>query len=277
MEKVYDEKKWHFTDNSIPLYQTIIADHYVMERRYHLVRESGSPDHLLQITLAGSGIIRAGGETHESRPGTIWIYRPEVRQDYRTNPKAGKWEFLWMHIHAPARLLSLLNLPVLSEGIRTFETTELPRPECRRVIALFKDAVISAKRNTPLEIQLAVNLLENALIRINKHITEGKSSFSERIAAYISEHISEPLSIPELAKTVHLSPSRFAHLFKDEMGVAPQIYIERQRMELAKRIMAINGGNVKSAALSAGFSDQRYFAKRFRHFYGITPTERTSR
>ena len=277
MEKVYNEKKWRSTDNAVPLYSTIIADRYTMGRKYHIRRERGTPDHLFQITLAGSGIVQTGEESHESRPGTIWIYPPEVRQDYRTNPKSGKWEFLWMHVHAPARFLPLLDLPVLGDGVRTFEATDLPRPEYRRTIALFKDAVISTKRNTPLEIQLAMNLLENALIRIRKHIADKQSGFAEKVGAYISEHISEPLSIPELARTVHLSPSRFAHLFKDEMGVAPQIYIERQRMEVAKRIMAINGGNVKSAALSAGFPDQRYFAKRFRHFYGITPTERTSR
>jgi hypothetical protein len=55
--------------------------------------------------------------------------------------------------------------------------------------------------------------------------------------SHINRHLEQPISRDELACCVHLSPSRFAALFKSALGLAPGDYVQNLRLQRAQRLL----------------------------------------
>lgn len=77
-------------------------------------------------------------------------------------------------------------------------------------------------------------------------------------------------SIEALSARVHLSPSRFAHLFKKVVGVPVRRYVLWLKMRHALDL-AIAGDSLTTAALSAGFADSAHLSRSVRAMLGIAP------
>jgi AraC family transcriptional regulator len=77
-------------------------------------------------------------------------------------------------------------------------------------------------------------------------------------------------SIEALSERVHLSASRFAHLFKEVVGVPVRRYVLWQKMRRALDL-AIAGDSLTTAALSAGFADSAHLSRSVRAMMGIAP------
>ncbi len=85
---------------------------------------------------------------------------------------------------------------------------------------------------------------------------------------FLSEQ-SQP--IKHLATRVHLSPSRFRHLFRSEMGMSVQSYLRWQRLLAALRTSA-RGVSLTEAAHAAGFADSAHLTRVFRATFGVPPS-----
>jgi AraC-like DNA-binding protein len=55
---------------------------------------------------------------------------------------------------------------------------------------------------------------------------------------YIHAHVDQDLSLAELASVINISPTYFASLFKQEMGISPHQYVIQQRVEQAKLMLS---------------------------------------
>src|SRR5688572_5504869 len=90
-------------------------------------------------------------------------------------------------------------------------------------------------------------------------------------ARRIEERMGEPLTVATLASEFNLSPSRFAHLFKAEFGVAPMRYLHTHRMLRARQLLEETILTVKEVMVQVGCSDPSHFARDFRRFHGLPP------
>jgi AraC family transcriptional regulator of arabinose operon len=92
-----------------------------------------------------------------------------------------------------------------------------------------------------------------------------------RAKAFIEDHLGAKLLIDDVAEAVGLSPSRLAHLFREEAGETVQGHIEARRMQLAADLLRRTSFPIKQVAASAGFESQFYFSQRFRRWMGVSP------
>ncbi|MBB5082022.1 helix-turn-helix transcriptional regulator [Nonomuraea endophytica] len=81
-----------------------------------------------------------------------------------------------------------------------------------------------------------------------------------------------PVRLRTVADTVHLSPSRLAHLFGAHVGIPLRPYVRWLRMQRAIDLVAA-GQTLTAAAHSAGFTDGPHFTRVFRETFGNTPSE----
>lgn len=96
----------------------------------------------------------------------------------------------------------------------------------------------------------------------------------ERIAAVVRRLVNEPgesIPIEELAASVHISPSRLAHLFKERVGVPIRMFRTWYRLKTAVTLIR-DGVNLTEAALRAGFYDSAHFTNTFRDTFGLSPS-----
>ena len=92
-----------------------------------------------------------------------------------------------------------------------------------------------------------------------------------RTEAYIEANLDTPLRISELAQIVGLSEFHFARMFKTATGEPPHSYVQRRRMEEAKRLMRETAMELAEIALACGFATQSHFSACFRKQTGLTP------
>ena len=90
--------------------------------------------------------------------------------------------------------------------------------------------------------------------------------------ALMQENLQGPWSANTLARAVNLSPSRFQHLFKAEVGMAPAHYFRALRLEQARKLLQTSRLTVKQIMNGVGVKDKSYFAREFKKAYGLTPT-----
>ena len=82
--------------------------------------------------------------------------------------------------------------------------------------------------------------------------------------------IEQSQPIKHLATCVYLSPSRFRHLFRSEMGMSVQSYLRWERLLAALRTSAY-GASLTAAAHTAGFADSAHLTRVCRATFGLPP------
>lgn len=89
----------------------------------------------------------------------------------------------------------------------------------------------------------------------------------------VEDNIRRQLVIRDLATAVNLSSGRLAHLFKSEVGVSPQRYLNNIRLEKAKGCLENGMLSVKEIAAEVGIPNVSCFCRSFKARYGATPME----
>jgi AraC family transcriptional regulator len=104
-------------------------------------------------------------------------------------------------------------------------------------------------------------------------INGGLATWQRRkVAEYIEQHLSEPISLAALAQLVRLSPNYFCRAFGQSFGMPPQRYHTRQRIERAKALLAKPGATATDVGLTVGYSEASAFSTAFRRVTGLTPS-----
>lgn len=95
-------------------------------------------------------------------------------------------------------------------------------------------------------------------------------STAERIVMYVNEHLTEDISVPQLAEHFYLSASQFSRVFRQATGAAPWDYITKKRLTAAKELLR-NGSSAQKAAESCGFRDYSVFYRAYTKHFGCAP------
>lgn len=81
----------------------------------------------------------------------------------------------------------------------------------------------------------------------------------------------QDLSVPTLARRVAMSPRHFARVFRQEVGETPAAYVERARVEIARRLLETTRLPVDRVAEASGFGSTPTFRRVFRRRIGVPP------
>ncbi|MBW8016647.1 MAG: helix-turn-helix domain-containing protein [Planctomycetes bacterium] len=88
---------------------------------------------------------------------------------------------------------------------------------------------------------------------------------------YIDANFDRQITLPEIAKQVHLSVSRLAHLFKEQMGITLIDYLTNVRITHAKRLLLTTDDSCTTICYRVGYNNQSYFTRTFKDIAGMTP------
>ncbi len=88
---------------------------------------------------------------------------------------------------------------------------------------------------------------------------------------YILEHLREPITLENVAGIVHLSPSYFSRLFKEQTEISFIQYVTNARINEAKRLLLDPHSKAKDVGELVGYHDTKHFYKTFKAVTGFTP------
>jgi transcriptional regulator GlxA family with amidase domain len=112
----------------------------------------------------------------------------------------------------------------------------------------------------------------------------GQSQFSAQLAAqaqnagrlanvisWIPDHLDEDLSVPSLASRAAMSERNFARNFRNETGETPARFIDRTRLEAARRLLTGSDLSVDAVAARCGFGSAERMRRSFQRQVRVSP------
>ena len=97
------------------------------------------------------------------------------------------------------------------------------------------------------------------------------------LAAWITGHLREDLTVESLAKRACLSPRHFSRQFTPTFGTTPAAFVEAARLDEARRRLIAPRRSVDSVAGSVGFRSTDVFRRAFARRFGTSPSRYRAR
>lgn len=116
-----------------------------------------------------------------------------------------------------------------------------------------------------------VNPNENEMER--RLLSKEQMQLAKRGAEYLTEHMDQRITIPELAKQFHVSETTMKNAFKAVYGVPVYSFIRMQKMQTAAHRLIYSDTSVADIAFEFGYRNTSKFADAFRELIGETPSE----
>jgi AraC-like DNA-binding protein len=89
----------------------------------------------------------------------------------------------------------------------------------------------------------------------------------------ISHDYRRRISLDELARTVGLSVSHFAHLFQREVGVSPARFLREFRFRQAEQLIRATTLPLSEVLTLAGITERSHFMRAFKQRHGLSPSK----
>ena len=155
------------------------------------------------------------------------------------------------------------------ERILTFLGKEQKEMEdLLEVMLIEKSGANAFKENI---IEYCLNILVTLIVNKISIGNEKKHEWDE-LVEYIENNFDKKLTLKGLAKRCYYNPSYFSRVFKEKFGVSPIQYIEKKKVEQAKRLL-IEGYTVEYIIEKLNFSSRQFFYSTFKKLSNISVAE----
>lgn len=91
--------------------------------------------------------------------------------------------------------------------------------------------------------------------------------------AFIENNFDKKLNIDEIAQRVHLNGRSFLRRFKKATANTPLEYIQRVKVEAAKKKLEVTTQSILEVMYGIGYNDEKAFRKVFKKYSGVSPKE----
>ena len=109
--------------------------------------------------------------------------------------------------------------------------------------------------------------------KINRTAFKKENRFIQKAISYLKQNYQKEITLKELGEITNYSPNHLQYIFTDVMGLSPQAYLEKIRIDRAKFLLSQSDSSLADIAYECGFSSQSYFSKIFKKHTFLTPNE----
>jgi len=95
----------------------------------------------------------------------------------------------------------------------------------------------------------------------------------KRAQIHIENNFSDKLKVDQIAETVHLNTRSFLRRFKRATSNTPLEYIQRVKIEAAKKRLESTTKTILEIMYDIGYNDEKAFRSTFRKYAGLSPKE----
>lgn len=240
---------------------------------HYVDRPHGRPEYVLIVCLNGRGFVAGPAGRHMLDEGSAILLPPAKAHRYGAD-ETRPWSVLWMHFsgtHA-RRLAELLHNSPTDVG-QPFHLGELDR-----VVEAFEETyrhVNGGYADADL-VGLATGAIRFVgLLRSLRRAGPGQPRETEsrvlRAIRHMREHLTEPVSLGDLARVAGWAPAHFATVFRRQTQVTPLIFLTRLRLQRACELLKFTDLPVAETGARAGFPDPFYFSRVFSRHQGLSP------
>ena len=161
-----------------------------------------------------------------------------------------------------------------------------PALDCARAIELYRTCIHPATVD-PQQILPSLEMLAEYLGQTYRNMQRTHPAFDAEVhrresnediiltqaIEYILHNTASRITVSELSNFCNCSESYLSRIFKRRTGVNINIYVNKVRVEQAKRALTTTDDSIAEIASCVGFNDPNYFSRVFTRIMSISPTE----
>lgn len=143
---------------------------------------------------------------------------------------------------------------------------------------IFLDTLYKSHRNVGLEMYLLAKTLEilSLCYVVNRSFDMPANQQSDlyytNIISYINNNYSRDITIEDIAKHVHISPTYVRRICKEKTGYSPAKIISNKRLNVAKALLANDNSSIEEISSLVGFANIYSFSSFFKKNTKSSPT-----
>lgn len=230
------------------------------------------------LVVKGSMSFYTGRTEYTIPGGSVFVSFPNETHSTNDIPISLNHQY-WMQIDisSPDHFL-FLDRPTADKLIQNLQRIDqhVIAIDSKEICPLIKKAFdLCLNGGSPLRIAAYLIIFLESLIMSSQGLSDRTFQDIDFAVEYINEHITEDLSLDDLADQVHLSTSQFKQKFRSVMGISPRNYINREKINCAKRLL-LSGYSVTDVAMELSFNDSSYFSTVFKKYTLKTPRQYVS-
>ena len=100
-----------------------------------------------------------------------------------------------------------------------------------------------------------------------------EKSHIRQVQDYVLAHLDADLSVPRLAARARMSERNFARVFRAESGMTPAQFVEKARIDAARRLIEGKELPLKRLAADIGYANVDAFRRAFMRRVGVSLRE----
>lgn len=231
-------------------------------------RAVGIDQAIFIVCSAGRGWYEVQGVTHQVHAGQVLVVPPGRPHAYGANDE-DPWTVWWLHVAGNDVAEFLRLMAVDEQPVRTLS-------DSFGAVALIEEIGELIGRQTSTANLLSASGAAWHLLAMLAADPRSRSSQAETIdhaREFLRQHVDSRVSVAELAAIASVSPSHFAFLFKQQVGIPVLQYQTNTRMARARELLDTTDEPIARISTLVGFSDAFYFSRQFKNTHGMTPMQ----
>lgn len=225
----------------------------------------------LYFIVEGEGYVKIRDQTFFPTTGDLYLLPAGTVQSYGTLNRNtfGKY---WCHFRARIGHVDLFQMLNTSTFIHTVDGKWLER-KFKELIYWHHHRQLTSKMHVHATLLQIIAFFVEHCEEVNMYSkTTDALARIDHVLKYIEDHLSEKLSIKELAEIAHFHPNYLIRIFKNATGFSPIHYINRMKIERAKHMLRFSDVTVLRISDSLGMNIA-YFSRMFKEYTGFSPTD----
>jgi len=226
------------------------------------------PHCLFAYTESGRGALEIEGAWHDLEPGFTFMIEVPGPFRYRLSELADEWTLKYLAV-------SLDTLPLWTRIIAQTGRLFLLQPDSP-LMEVFDDCWHHALNNTIADLYENSALLYRflmACLRLSESVHPPLSNSVRTCQALIDARPERPWTLSDLAQATGLSPYHLVRTFRQQVGDTPIRYLLKRRIGQAVQLLIETEQPITRIAQETGFDNANYFAKAFRHWMNLSPSQ----
>lgn len=230
-------------------------------------------DHfLIHYILEGEGKFYVGEKVYKLRKNQGFLICPDIVTYYQADYE-NPWHYIWVGFNGLKAESYLRRASITADNpVFTYDCDDYIKNCLKEMIK-----AENVKKGREIKLTGLLYLFLSRLIEINGNDRiacddeDSKELYVKKSVEYIQRNYSRKLTVSSMAKYIGIDRSYLGSLFKQYLGISPQQYIMKFRIDKACELMRNPALSIGDISRSVGYEDQLLFSKTFKKIKGISP------
>lgn len=220
----------------------------------------------LEYVISGKGIVNTKKYSFAVNGGDTYLLHQGDTHNYYSDPNDPMHK-IWINVYGVLahELINIykLNDVVVFKQTNTFDMLKKMHHLCETITDMDE-----------LQIKSASYFME-IIAFLSKHytITTSKLDLLDNVRLHIDSHITDNITVKELAKLSNLTEQHLTRIFKQRYNITPHQYILKNKLRLAKTLLRSTNKTIEEISSILGLSNPTHLNSIFRNNVGMSPSQ----